>query len=115
MGSKRGIQPKCYGYSLIEHKTSLPSDQNKKGTIWNIEKIAPNHVEIKSIGGKEYHKNSELMIKEFREYCKLFDETLQKDSNEHKKMYEEHKRKVEQSPKEVSAEFATALSEAGII
>jgi len=30
--------------------------KNAKGTIWNLEKLETNHIEIKSIGGEDYHK-----------------------------------------------------------
>jgi hypothetical protein len=56
-----------------------------------------------------------MMIKEFLEYSRYFEETLQKDTDEHKKMYREHKKQVEKLSKVASAEFADALSEAGII
>jgi len=110
------------GYSqnvmdILSSNTKQESRQikTKKGTIWNVEKIEPNHVEIKSIGGKGYHTKIELMINEFRKYCNLFDETLQKDSDEHKQMYKEHKYQIEKLSDEINVDFATALSEAGII
>ena len=89
--------------------------KTKKGTVWNVEKIEPNHVEVKSIGGDEYHQKIDTMIKEFLEYSKYFAETLLQDTDEHKRMYVEHKKQVERVSKVASAEFATALSEAGII
>jgi len=110
------------GYSqnvmdILSLNTKQASRQikTKKGTIWNIEKIEPNHVEIKAIGGEEYHTKKDLMINEFREYCNLFDETLQKDNGEHKQMYRDHKQQIQMLSKEVSVEFVSALSEAGII
>ena len=109
------------GYSqnvmdILSSNTKQASRQikTKKGTIWNVEKIEPNHVEIKAIGGKNYHTKKDLMINEFREYCNLFDETLQKDNDEHKQMYRDHKQQIEKLSKEVSVEFVSALSEAGI-
>jgi len=110
------------GYSqnvmdILSSNTKQKSRQikTKKGTIWNIEKIESNHVEIKSIGGKDYHTKIDMMINEFKEYCNLFDKTLQKDSDEHKLMYREHKYQIEKLSDDVSVDFITALSEAGII
>lgn len=110
------------GYSqnvmdILSSNTKQASRQikTKKGTIWNVEKIEPNHVEIKSIGGENYHTKIDLIINEFREYCILFDETLQKDNDEHKQIYKAHKQQIEKLSKEVSVEFVSALSEAGII
>ena len=89
--------------------------KTKKGTVWNVERIEPNHVEIKTIGGENYHTKIDVIIDEFRAYSKYFAETLQKDTDEHKQMYREHKQQIEKLSKEVSANFVSALNEAGII
>ena len=89
--------------------------KTKKGTIWNVEKIEANHVEVKSIGGDAYHQKIATMLNEFSDYSRYFEETLQQDTDEHKQMYIEHKKQVEKLSKVASAEFASALSEAGII
>ncbi len=89
--------------------------KTKKGTVWNVEKVEPNHVEVKSIGGDEYHQKIDTMLKEFLEYSRYFEETLLQDTDEHKQMYIKHKKQVERVSKVASAEFANALSEAGII
>ena len=89
--------------------------KTKKGTVWNVEKIEANHVEIKSIGGNSYHQKIDIMLNEFSDYCRYFEETLQKDTDEDKQMYIEHKKQVQKLSKVASAEFADALSEAGII
>jgi len=89
--------------------------KTKKGTIWNVEKIEPNHVEIKSIGGNDYHTEIEKITNEFLAYCKYFEETLSKDTEQHKQMYREHKEQVEKLSTELSFQFVTALSEAGIL
>lgn len=89
--------------------------KTKKGTIWNLEKIEPNHVEIKSIGGDSYHKSIDKMIKEFLQYSTYFDETLQKDTQADIQMYIEHKEQIAKLSSETNTSFATALTEAGII
>ena len=89
--------------------------KTKKGTVWNVEKIEPNHVEVKSIGGDAYHQKIDTMLHEFSEYSRYFEKTLQQDTDEDKQMYIEHKKQVEKLSKVASAEFASALSEAGII
>lgn len=89
--------------------------KTKKGTVWNIEKIEPNHVEIKSIGGNDYHQEIKTILHEFSSYCRCFDETLQTDTHEHKKMYKEHKKEVDKLSKDASTKFSSALSEAGVI
>ena len=89
--------------------------KTKKGTIWNLEKIESNHVEIKSIGGDEYHLQIEKMISNFLDYSKQFKETLNKDTDEDKHMYKEHKQLIQKLSLELSSQFETALTEAGII
>ncbi len=89
--------------------------KTKKGTIWNVEKIEPNHVEVKSIGGNSYHQKMDTMLNEFSDYCRYFEKTLRKDTDDDKQMYKEHKKQVQKLSKVASAEFADALSEAGII
>ncbi len=110
------------GYSqnvmdILSSNTKQASRQikTKKGTIWNVEKIEPNHVEVKAIGGEAYHQKIATILKEFLEYSGYFEETLEQDTDEHKQMYIEHKKQVEKLSKVVNAEFANALSEAGII
>ncbi len=89
--------------------------KTKKGTIWNLEKIEPNHVEIKSIGGNNYHQQIDKMVCNFLDYSKKFNATLRQDTDEDKEMYKEHKKQLNQLELELSAKFETALSEAGII
>lgn len=37
-------------------KSEARKIKNKKGTIWNLEKVSSNHIEIKSIGSVAYHR-----------------------------------------------------------
>lgn len=89
--------------------------KTKKGTIWNLEKVEPNHVEIKSIGGDNYHLDKTRMLNEFLAYSTYFEETLRKDTKQDKQMYKEHKEQIEQVSTEISSKFVTALGEAGIV
>jgi len=43
--------------------------KTKKGTVWNVEKIEPNHVEVKSIGGDVYHPNDIRSYSWFQRVC----------------------------------------------
>ena len=138
---KDGINFNFYKYMLLCHKAGLlsswkPRDgyshnvmdilsrnskqisrkiKTKKGTIWNLEKIEPNHVEIKSIGGDNYHQEIGKITKEFLAYSKYFNQTLEKDTDEIKSMYKEHKEQLKQLSLELNAQFENALSEAGIL
>ncbi|PHR54436.1 MAG: hypothetical protein COA44_13035 [Arcobacter sp.] len=89
--------------------------KTKKGTIWNLEKVEPNHVEIKSIGGEDYHKNIHKIIEEFLQYTQLFIQTLHDDTEGDREIYRAHKEQLDTLSRETEETFATALSEAGIV
>ena len=89
--------------------------KTKKGTIWNIEKIEPNHVEIKSIGGDNYHTKINKIVDDFLAYSSYFDKTLCKDTEEDKQMYIRHKEQIATVSAQTSSKFVSALNEAGIL
>ena len=89
--------------------------KTKKGTVWNLEKIDPSHIEIKSIGGENYHLETQPILSDFADYCKYFEETLERDTQEHKQMYKDHKKQIEKLSTEISSQFVTVLREAGIV
>lgn len=89
--------------------------KTKKGTIWNLERIDSHHIEIKSIGGVDYHKEPDKIIQEFKVYANNFIETLGIMTQAHKQLLLEHKKRVNTLSKEAKSNFASALSEAGIL
>jgi hypothetical protein len=89
--------------------------KTKKGTIWNLERIDTHHIEIKSIGGTDYHKNPIQIIEEFETYAKLFIEATGEMTSLHKKLLLKHKQKIDTVSKEIKANFVAALGEAGIL
>jgi hypothetical protein len=109
------------GYSqnvmdILSINSKLKSKQikTKKGTVWNLEKIENNHVEIKTIGGDDYHHYVPKLISEFEQYSKYFDETLQRDTVEHKELFINHLAMVKSVGNEVQSRFDSALVESGI-
>ncbi|MFT5835209.1 MAG: hypothetical protein ACI9RG_000094 [Sulfurimonas sp.] len=74
-----------------------------------------NHVEIKSIDGNEYHLQIEKNISNFLDYSKQFKETLNKDTDEDKQMYKEHKQLIQKLSLELDSQFEIELTEAGTI
>jgi predicted HNH restriction endonuclease len=96
-------------------KTKSRQIKTKKGTVWNLEKVGSNHIEIKSMGGKNYHKEVKKLLKEFSAYAQYFDETLQKDDLEHKQLFENHKKMIDTLQDDVKATFISALSASGIL
>ncbi len=110
------------GYSqnvmdILAYTNKLESRKikTKKGTIWNLERISNNHVEIKTIGGENYHQNTDQVIQEFHQYAKCFEETLQENSLEHKRIIKAHQEHVSTLPSEVRVAFMNALKTAGIM
>ncbi len=88
--------------------------KTKKGTVWNLEKVDSNHVEIKSIGGDNYHKEVDRIINEFSAYAKYFDETLAKNIDKHKRLIKEHKELIDSLSDKTKASFVSALTASGI-
>ena len=89
--------------------------KTKKGTIWNLERIDSHHIEIKSIGGDDYNKEAERIMKEFEIYTQLFIESTGVMTDQHKKLLLMHKQKIDTVSKEIKSDFVTALGEAGIL
>lgn len=90
--------------------------KNKKGKIWNLEKVSPNHIEIKSIGGVDYHKEMTKIIAELEIYADSFDSVLNDANSEYmKSLIEEHKKLVASLDPATKEEFSKAVIEAGLI
>lgn len=89
--------------------------KSKKGTIWNLERIDTHHIEIKSIGGINYHQEPRRIIKEFEAYATYFVEAIGDMTQEHKQLLLAHKKRVDTLPKETKSNFASALGESGIL
>jgi len=111
MGYSQNVMDILSTYS----KSKTRQIKTKKGTVWNLEKVGSNHVEIKSMGGIDYHKEVKKLVKEFASYAKYFDETLQKDDLNHKELFEAHKLMVDAVNDDVKATFVSALSASGIL
>ena len=89
--------------------------KTKKGTIWNLEKIESNHIEIKSIGGLDYHKHIDKILQEFEMYVYCFDSTLNNsDPRYRQKLIDEHKRLIQNIDNTTKTEFIKAIDEAGL-
>jgi hypothetical protein len=115
-------QPRV-GYShnvmdILQNKTKSEARvvKTKKGTIWNLEKLEANHIEIKSIGGIDYHREMEKILREFDMYAECFDNVFKDNDPEYRKrLIAEHKKLITSLEDTIQAEFAIAVSEAGLI
>ena len=90
--------------------------KNKKGTIWNLEKIGINHIEIKAIGGVNYHKEVDKIINEFDKYAEYFDAVLENsDTDYRERLISEHKQLIKSIDSGTKEEFSQAVNEAGLL
>jgi len=90
--------------------------KNKKGTIWNLEKIGVNHIEIKAIGGVDYHKEVDKIINEFDKYAEYFDVVLKdNDIDYRQRLISEHKQLIKSIDNDIKEKFAQAVHEAGLV
>jgi len=115
-------QPRTgYSHNVMEvlfNKTKIHSREikNKKGTIWNLEKLSSNHIEIKSIGGVNYHKEINRIITEFKMYATCFDVVFKDSDIEYRKrLVKEHKELIITLDHKTQEEFSKAVIEAGLI
>jgi hypothetical protein len=109
------------GYShnvmdVLLKNSKSDSRKIKKRTVWNLEKIDPRHIEIKTIGGIDYHKKSDQILSEFNLYAECFYNTHENtDVSYRKKLIEEHKKIVKETNEKTQATFMEAVSEAGLL
>jgi hypothetical protein len=97
-------------------KSKAREIKTKKGTIWNLEKIEANHIEIKSIGGIDYHRKIDKILGEFDIYAECFDSVFKDTNPEYReRLVAEHKQLIASLNGTTQAEFAIAVSEAGLI
>jgi len=79
--------------------------KEKKGRVWNLELITKNRIEIRTIGGTNYHLETEKIISEIKKFKQIFQETLEKDTEEFKKLKKEHLERVAKATDEEKIGF----------
>jgi hypothetical protein len=102
------------GYSqnvmdILSKNTKAKSREikNKKGTIWNLEKIDVNHVEIKAIGGVDYHREIDKIVNEFDRYAEYFNAVLKNNDTDYRqRLISEHKQLVNTIDQSIKEEFS---------
>ncbi|MDP3587633.1 MAG: hypothetical protein Q8R58_06250 [Sulfuricurvum sp.] len=100
---------------LSNTKSKARVIKTKKGTIWNLEKLESNHIEIKSMGGIDYHRKLNKILEEFNQYTQCFDQVYKNTDTQYRsKLIEEHNKLVSSTDKTTLEEFAIAVKEAGI-
>jgi len=64
--------------------------KEKKGRVWNLELIDKNRIEIRTIGGVNYHLKTDKIIHEVEKFKDLFIKTLSRDNDEFIKLKNKH-------------------------
>ncbi len=64
--------------------------KNKKGKVWNLELISNNRIEIRTMGGIDYHNDNEKIFNELKLFKDLFIETLAKPTPEYIVLEKKH-------------------------
>lgn len=101
---------------LKRTKTEARIIKTKKGTIWNLEKLEANHIEIKSMGGIDYHRKMDKILDEFDTYADCFNRVYKNTDSEYReRLIKEHKTLVASTDKAVQAKFSKALAESGLL
>lgn len=100
---------------LNNSKSDSRKIKTKKGTIWNLERLDSNHIEIKTIGGDDYHKQIDKILSEFDLYADCFNSVLNNTNTQYRtKLIGEHRKIVEEKDKETVARYQSAISQAGL-
>jgi len=79
--------------------------KKKKGRVWNLELIGKNRIEIRTIGGKDYHLKTDKIIQEVEKFRDIFIETLDKDTTDFIELKRKHLEIVNSAPREKKIEF----------
>ena len=98
---------------VINYNTKIESRKlkKKKGRVWNLELIDKNRIEIRTIGGKDYHLKTDKIIQEVEEFRDIFIETLNRDTTEFIELKKKHLEVVNNAPKEKKIEFVRKFKE----
>ncbi len=106
-----------YSHNVMDILSGNPKSKTrkiktKKGTIWNLERVASNHIEIKSMGGVDYHRQIEKILSEFHLYADCFDMVHTNREQEYRlKLVCEHKLLIEKTLPKQKEEFIKAINE----
>ena len=101
---------------LKKSKSDARIVKTRKGTIWNLEKLEANHIEIKSIGGIDYHCQMSKILGEFDMYVECFDMVFTDSNSEYReKLIKEHKALIAATDEATKTKFVVAVTEAGLI
>jgi len=79
--------------------------KEKKGRIWSLEKRKENHIEIRTIGGTNYHKQTNKILEELEMFTNIFRRILLQPDIEYKELLKAHKIKLEKISEDKKEDF----------
>lgn len=81
--------------------------KNKKGRVWSIERRGKAHIEVRTMGGVGYHKQTPKIIQELNSFIHIFEKTLEnmRNDEEYKIILKEHLIQLKQTSKEKTKKF----------
>ena len=79
--------------------------KNKKGRVWNLELVSKNRVEIRTMGGVDYHLKNREILEELTEYQDVFRKTLDRDTEAFRALKREHLEMVKSASDEEKIGF----------
>ena len=68
--------------------------KNKKGRIWNLEKISNNHIEIRTMGGTNYQLKVDQILLELNIFIEIFYKSLGKPDKTYIELFKKHHDKL---------------------
>lgn len=79
--------------------------KEKKGRVWNLELISRNRIEIRTIGGTDYHLETDKILQEIKKFKEIFEETLCRDTKEFEILKNKHFETVKKATPEEKIGF----------
>jgi hypothetical protein len=79
--------------------------KNAKGKVWNLELISNNHIEIRTMGGIDYHKKNTEILLELEKFKNIFEATLSKNTDEYINLEKLHLGKINNATSKIKKEF----------
>ncbi len=104
----------CNVMDVINYHTPSKSRaiKNPKGRIWNLEKISASRIEIRTMGGIDYHIKSERILEEAEKYITTFKKALSLLKEESHTLRKSHLEKISSATPAQQALF-TKIMELG--
>ena len=101
----------CNVMDVINYHTPSESRaiKNPKGRIWNLEKISASRIEIRTMGGVDYHTKSARILEEAEKYIITFKKTLSLPRKESETLQKSHLEKIASATPDQQALFAKIM------